>query len=188
MFLNNLSWGILFCSEKVHWSNGTTSWTINNNANPYGEIDIIESYNDVGFSYLTLHTSNACTLSGGDYTGTNPRADCSLDGGAGCGVDGTDAQFGEKFNSAGGGVYVLSLQDSLKVWVFPRSDIPADITSGNPDPSGWGKPLFDFESTNGCDVASNFIDQTVVRFIRHTVFSLDITNHFSLVKKTDLQH
>ncbi|QKX59701.1 uncharacterized protein TRUGW13939_06841 [Talaromyces rugulosus] len=137
-------------------------WTLNNNGNPYGEIDIIESYNDVGYAYLSLHTSNACTMTGSDFTGTNPRTDCSLSGNTGCGVQGTDAQFGEDFNSAGGGVYVLSLQDSLKVWVFQRSDIPADITSGSPDPSGWGQPLLDLESTSGCDIASNFIDQSVI--------------------------
>jgi hypothetical protein len=122
-------------------------------------------------------------MTGGDFTGTNPRTDCSLSGNTGCGVQGTDAQFGEDFNSAGGGVYVVSLQDSLKVWVFQRSNIPADITSGSPDPSGWGKPLLDLESASGCDIASNFIDQSVVRLIYELYRNqLLITDFFSFNK------
>ncbi|KAH8705994.1 hyaluronidase [Talaromyces proteolyticus] len=137
-------------------------WTINNDGNPYGEIDIIESYDDTGSSYVSLHTSNACTLTGTNFTGTNVRTDCSLSGNSGCGVEGTTSQFGAGFNSAGGGLYVLYLDDSLKVWVFPKNNVPSDITNGSPDPSGWGVPLFDFESNNGCDVGTNFINQSII--------------------------
>lgn len=130
--------------------------------NPYGEIDIMEAYDDVAGAYVSLHTGNTCILSTTDFTGTDARTNCTLSNGGGCGVQSTSSQFGAGFNAAGGGVWVLSLEDSLQLWVFPRDEIPADITSGSPDPTCWGTPLFQFDSNNGCDVASNFIDQTVV--------------------------
>jgi hypothetical protein len=122
----------------------------------------MEAYDDVAGAYVSLHTGNTCTLSTTNFTGTDIRSDCTLSNGGGCGVQSTSNQFGAGFNAAGGGVWVLSLEDSLQLWVFPRDKIPADITNGNPNPSGWGTPLFEFDSNNGCDVASNFIDQTVV--------------------------
>nr|BAJ61835.1 hyaluronidase [Talaromyces funiculosus] len=137
-------------------------WTINNQANPYGEIDIMEAYDDVAGAYVSLHTSNTCTLSNRNFTGTDTRTDCTLSSGGGCGVQSTSSQFGAGFNAAGGGVWVLSLENSLQLWVFPRNQIPADITNGSPNPSSWGTPLFEFDSNNGCDVSSNFIDQTVI--------------------------
>ncbi|OKL55318.1 hypothetical protein UA08_09393 [Talaromyces atroroseus] len=138
-------------------------WTINNLADPYGEIDIIEAYDDVSNAYTSLHTSSNCTVSDTDFTGTDVRTDCTLSTSAsGCGVESTASQFGAGFNSAGGGVWVLSLSDSLQIWVFTRDNIPADITDGSPNPSGWGTPLFEFDSTSDCGVSSNFLNQTVI--------------------------
>lgn len=122
----------------------------------------MEAYDDVAGAYVSLHTSNICTLSTTDFTGTDIRTNCTLSNGGGCGVQSTASQFGAGFNSAGGGIWALSLGDSLKLWVFTRDEIPSDITGGSPDPSGWGTPLFAFDSNNGCNVANNFIDQTVV--------------------------
>jgi hypothetical protein len=83
----------------------------------------------------------------------------------GCGVSGNSTSYGDGFNARKGGLYVLYLEeDALKVWLFLRDSIPADIMAGNPDPSGWGTPLLDFESrSSGCEVAQNFFDQTIVR-------------------------
>jgi hypothetical protein len=77
-------------------------------------------------------------------------------------VSGDSTSYGSGFNAQGGGVYVLYLEESLKVWLFLRDNIPTDITNGNPDPSGWGTPLLDFESQTGCSVAQNFITQMIV--------------------------
>lgn len=50
----------------------------------------------------------------------------------------------------------------IRVWFFPRSSIPADITSGNsPDPSSWGTAFADFPST-GCDISSHFRNQSII--------------------------
>ena len=78
------------------------------------------------------------------------------------------ASYGDAFNSAGGGVYATQLESSvLKIWHFPRSSIPDDITAGNPNPSGWGQPMMDFETANGgCNVGRNFHRQTIVCLAR----------------------
>lgn len=58
----------------------------------------------------------------------------------------------------------------INIYFFPRNAIPADITSGNPDPRGWGKPTANFESKYGdCDIDANFPPQTIVSF--SSVFS-----------------
>jgi hypothetical protein len=83
----------------------------------------------------------------------------------GCGVDAsTSATIGAGFNRAGGGVYVTQLESTLiRIWHFARSDIPADITAGKPDPSKWGKPMADFQKSNGgCDVGKNFHGLSIV--------------------------
>jgi hypothetical protein len=45
----------------------------------------------------------------------------------------------------------------IKVWWFPRSSIPADITNDVPDPSTWGTPVADFPSTS-CSPYTFFYD------------------------------
>ena len=53
--------------------------------------------------------------------------------------------------------------DLINIYFFPRNAIPADIISGNPDPSGWGLPTANFESQYGnCDIDANFPPQTIV--------------------------
>ncbi|KKA16868.1 Hyaluronidase [Rasamsonia emersonii CBS 393.64] len=158
----------LLIADLAHIPNNTCGtwpayWTINNQGNPYGEIDIIEGINDQDYNDISLHTSAQCTLTGGNQTGTGLRTDCNLDSSpGGCGVSGDSASYGSGFNANGGGLYVLYLEDALKVWLFPRDSIPADITSGSPNPSSWGEPLMDFESQSGCSISQNFIDQTII--------------------------
>lgn len=71
--------------------------------------------------------------------------------------------YGTTFNNGNGGVYATVLEsNALRIYWFPRSRIPADITAGNPDPSRWGTPASSFSSTNGCDVSKYFKGQTLV--------------------------
>jgi hypothetical protein len=44
---------------------------------------------------------------------------------------------------------------------FYRSAIPADITAGNPDPSGWGLPVAQL-TPQSCDFAQFFRGQRIV--------------------------
>lgn len=57
----------------------------------------------------------------------------------------------------------MELRDAgIRVWMFPRSDIPSDISgSSSPDPSSWGEALADFPSTD-CDISSHFKNQSII--------------------------
>ncbi|KAK8119038.1 uncharacterized protein PG998_003664 [Apiospora kogelbergensis] len=69
------------------------------------------------------------------------------------------ASYGDSFNAQGGGVYALEWDSGgLKVWHFPRSNIPSDIAFApltSPDPKAWGPPQA-LSSANLCgDYAGN---------------------------------
>ena len=73
---------------------------------------------------------------------------------AGCAFSDPDTRsFGTGFNKAGGGVFAhLWDKDGVKMWHFSRKEIPADITSGHPDPSSWPIPQAAW-SAKTCDIA-----------------------------------
>jgi hypothetical protein len=53
--------------------------------------------------------------------------------------------------------------EGIRIWLFPRSSIPDDISGDNavPDPSTWGTALADFPNTN-CDIGSHFRNQSII--------------------------
>ena len=81
-------------------------------------------------------------------TTTSPRTNCTLSSSmnpAGCGVTNAAGTFGDEFNANGGGVWALQLEsDGIKVFFFPRAEIPEDLTYGHPDPTLWGDAVMDF--------------------------------------------
>lgn len=89
------------------------------------------------------------------YNGTNDND--------GCGVSGPKATFGEALNNNGGGVYAMELRDAgIRVWFFPRDDIPSDITNGSsPNPESWSEALADFPNTD-CDISKHFTNQSII--------------------------
>jgi hypothetical protein len=50
--------------------------------------------------------------------------------------------------------------DAIKTFFFPRNSIPSDITSGSPDPTGWGAPWGVFSTP--CDVDANYNDMRII--------------------------
>lgn len=82
----------------------------------------------------------------------------------GCGSTGNAQSYGDALNSAGGGVYATYLQDNrLRIWSWPRASVPADLTSGSPNPESWGTPSSDFKTSNGgCNIGDNFQAQTII--------------------------
>lgn len=75
----------------------------------------------------------------------------------------SQGSYGPAFNAAGGGVYATWLEsDALKLYWFKRSNIPADITSGNPNPANWGTPASQFTSGSNCNISKYFKDLTIV--------------------------
>lgn len=49
----------------------------------------------------------------------------------------------------------------IRMWQFARASIPADVTSGSPDPSTWGEATADFPSTD-CDISTHFRNQSII--------------------------
>ena len=86
---------------------------------------------------------------------------------AGCGVQDAPSTYGKALNADNGGIYAMEWRDAgIRVWFFPRADIPADIPSDvsnttAPDPSTWGEPFADFPSTD-CDIGSHFKNMSIV--------------------------
>ncbi|RFU81441.1 glycoside hydrolase family 16 [Trichoderma arundinaceum] len=142
-------------------------WMVGPNWPSSGEIDIIEGVNTQTTDSITLHTSPGFTVSndGSDPSTVLVGSDCGAgNGNSGCGQSTSDNQnYGDGFNAIGGGVYATEwTSDHISVWFFPRTNIPADISSGSPNPSGWGNPLAKFSGANGSNVDDYFKDNQIV--------------------------
>ncbi|EXJ65059.1 hypothetical protein A1O7_01399 [Cladophialophora yegresii CBS 114405] len=178
----------LFIADIKHMPTTTDSsgcsvwpafWTLGSGTWPYnGEIDIIEGANNQANDLTSTHTGGSCMIAQSplEMTGTSNGNDCRYDVATGANAQGCGAfskssvSYGAGFNSNKGGVYAMEWKsDAIKIWFFPRGSIPSDITSGNPDPSGWGLPDSIFNGP-GCDIDANFADN---RFIFDTTFCGD---------------
>ncbi|KAK8032365.1 hypothetical protein PG990_002099 [Apiospora arundinis] len=136
-------------------------WTFNFNENPYGEVDIIEGAMFQDGNSMTLWTDQQCKFTN---IGTKEQKnDCNLDRG-GCGGMGPRNSYGSPFNDVGGGVYATYIQSQrLRIWFWPKAQVPADARSNNPNPDSWGTPLSDFQTKNGgCDVGKTFHSQSII--------------------------
>ena len=145
----------------------------------------MEGINHQQEAQSSIHTSEGCNVTVGYYgqlgsSGSN--SDCGYGGGYdGCTVFGnSDSSYGDGFNAAGGGVYGLHWNGSeIKVWFFTRSGVPADITSGDPNPNLWGTPV---ASWAGCEFDDYFKDMSIVSAILHLIVLVllaDIRRSFS---------
>ncbi|GAA5954008.1 hypothetical protein JCM21900_005379 [Sporobolomyces salmonicolor] len=116
-----------------------------------GEIDVVEA------------GSNGYT--GVKMLATTQGLDCDADATSsqGCGFRTTrNDTAGPGANANGGGVYALEWSSAgLKAWFFARDDVPSDVASKNPDPSGWTTPDM-FISASSCDPSTYFGPQTFV--------------------------
>lgn len=99
------------------------------------------------------------------FTGRVRKTSCASANGdnEGCGVEDTDARSaGESFNAGEGGVFAHRWDvDGIAVWHFARSEVPADIESGTPDPSSWPTPVA-YWAADSCDMASHFYQHSIV--------------------------
>lgn len=146
-----------------YWSQGSPedAWPT------YGEIDIVENVNLAATNQMALHTSQGCTLAADtQVTGKIVSNDCynNTNGNQGCIVQMPDNSYGQSFATNGGGVYALewsSTGKGFQAWFFPRSSIPADLTSARPDPTTWGTPTAAWPES-GCDSSKYFGPQTLI--------------------------
>ncbi|KAI0923413.1 hypothetical protein AcV5_008972 [Taiwanofungus camphoratus] len=154
-----MPWG---CSVwPAYWSVGANAqWPL------AGEIDIIEGVNLNTQNQITLHSGPGCTLNNTAQTEAHVmgiQCASTADSNSGCAYQQSDDRsFGNGFNQAGGGVFAhLWNTDGITFWFFSRGSVPGDITSGNPNPAGWGTPAAIFPNT-GCDISSHFYDHSIV--------------------------
>jgi hypothetical protein len=133
-------------------------------------MDIIEGVNSQTSNQLTLHTNAGCSLSnpGTSYLGTLRTSNCDVNApgqavNTGCSINVISSQtYGTSFNTNGGGVYAADWNSTaITIYFFPRGAGPDDISSDNPDPSGWKEPLAIF--SGACDIDAHVIDQQIVR-------------------------
>ncbi|KAF8323301.1 hypothetical protein DL93DRAFT_2128826 [Clavulina sp. PMI_390] len=122
-------------------------WTTGPDWPTYGEIDILEGVHTSNQNQVSLHTAAGCAISStSGFSGTVVNGDnCgSTDGSnTGCGILAYDtASMGTPFNDGQGGVYAMLWDNNgIRIWLFHRGSIPADLTRDAPLPDTWGEPM-----------------------------------------------
>ncbi|GAB7350517.1 hypothetical protein MBLNU459_g1109t1 [Dothideomycetes sp. NU459] len=142
------------------WTLGDATWPA------HGEVDIIEGVNAGTSNQVSAHTAPNCTMSYTGQTATALTTDCSLatGGATGCqsGMYEGDNNYGTPFNSNGGGVYAMQWTSAfIKVWFFPRNNIPASITAGAPNVNAFGTPNVNMDG-GSCDIDSHFVNHRLI--------------------------
>ena len=134
-----------------------------------GELDIIEGVHHQRLNKIAFHSGSTCYLDPAEQAGRVIFQNCNSfeprqPENSGCQVEDSSLGFrGPSFGQHGGGVYAVDwTTEAVRVWSFSRDQIPPDITSGNPQPESWGKPVFMLKGI--CVTADNFRDQRLVRF------------------------
>ncbi|KAH6673421.1 glycoside hydrolase family 16 protein [Halenospora varia] len=139
-------------------------WTLGPNWPTGGEIDILEGVNKNQVNLMSLHTSASCSINGAGQLGTINTANCdgSTNSNTGCGsAASTTNTYGDGFNAVGGGVYAMEwTSDFIRVWFFPRTSIPYDISSGTPNPTTWGTPQANFQGN--CNIDTHFANHSII--------------------------
>ncbi|KAJ3276890.1 hypothetical protein HDV01_002945 [Terramyces sp. JEL0728] len=132
--------GGLWIFDSTHVPSGCGTWPafwlVGANWPTNGEIDILEGINGYGGNTVTLHSNPGCFVQI-----NNKLVDCNRQQqGCGEGMNNPNT-FGDSFNKIQGGIYAMEWVPNngggVKVWFFPRNNIPADVTSNNPDPRTW---------------------------------------------------
>ncbi|GJE98074.1 glycoside hydrolase family 16 protein [Phanerochaete sordida] len=163
--------GGLFIADFYAMPHGCSVWPAYWSVGPdwpnQGEIDIIEGVNLQGDNQITLHTGPSCLMNeAASMVGSLVGKTCTSANGmnAGCAVvQNGNNSFGHNFNTMGGGVFAhLWTQDAIKVWFFPRSQIPGDIYAMAPNPDGWGNPTANFPTQDSCAIGSHFSNHQLV--------------------------
>lgn len=116
---------------------------------------------------MSLHTNETCIIEGDMtvQTGMLENKNCAYypDYNVGCGVsDQRTTSFGKGFNAAGGGAYAMHwTSEYIRIWHWPRSQVPADVDSKTPDPSSWGLPAAQLAVGN-CSVDQHFQSHKII--------------------------
>ncbi|KAJ4470257.1 concanavalin A-like lectin/glucanase domain-containing protein [Lentinula aciculospora] len=136
-----------------------------------GEIDIIESINNLPSNQYALHTTPGCFLPSNPsnsalvQSGNTISTNCST--GQGCVVgEMKPNSFGSGFAQAGGGVFATQLDVSgIYMWFWQRSSIPTSISQADSSSlmnlTDWGAPTAAFISS-ACNITQYFQPQQLI--------------------------
>ncbi|KAI1466022.1 glycoside hydrolase family 16 protein [Daldinia caldariorum] len=132
-----------------------------------GEIDLYENWNDLKFNRHTSHVDKPdvvgdCVLVADDMTAKIDSPNCYDFAEGQANFQGCSAsEFSSTFGSADGGIFAMEWTDDfLKIWDWPRNEVPEDISSGQPSPSDkWGKPSY---VISNCNVDKAFKEMKMV--------------------------
>ncbi|KAK7923030.1 hypothetical protein PG985_007101 [Apiospora marii] len=131
-----------------------------------GEFDFLENWNDLTFNRITAHTGDpkdvgVCTIKQSDLSAQIVTTNCA-DKAPGqydyqaCSANSEDGVFG----SATGGLSLTFDEDAtewtseyIRQWSWKTA--PDDVLAGKPDPSKWGKPMF---QVSDCNIDRAFAD------------------------------
>lgn len=117
---------------------------------------------------MTIHTGSSCSLNGGGDGSLQPSStDCDANdnGNAGCSFqDPSTNSYGQGFNAAGGGVFAMEWKaGGVSIWRWAKGSEPGDYLAASPNPSGWGAPLANWNSSDAsCDFSSELSQHNIV--------------------------
>ena len=160
---NRFSEGHIFVIDIQHMPTGNGTWPAWWSYGPdwpnNGEIDTIETVNIEEVVQQTLHTSYGCFMNIPGIFDPNCN---SADAHNGCGLNGPPNSGGPAFNQGDGGVYATKwTSEGIKMWVFPRGQIPQDLVDDEPDSTTWGNPWAFFPFGDSCP-STHFSDHVLV--------------------------
>ncbi|KAG6861451.1 hypothetical protein C0995_016542 [Termitomyces sp. Mi166 len=149
-------------------------WSVGPNWPNGGEIDILEGVHEQPVNQYTLHTGPGCNITNlaksrnlkanVSYSGRMASTQCATinNDNTGCAfVDADSRSYGKGFNRIAGGVFAhLWDGTGIRVWHFPRTEIPDDITHKKPNPSSWGNPVA-LWSSSSCDHGITFLRTSI---------------------------
>eukprot|EP00727_Mastigamoeba_balamuthi_P000466 m51a1_g10416 putative endo- -beta-glucanase (491) ;mRNA; r:78027-79763 len=156
----------LFVLDMNHMPTGCGTWPAYWMCGPKwpegGEIDILENVHRATTNMVTLHTQQGCDQSGqpsDTMTGSWSTRNCwnkapGQSENTGCGIANPPNTYGSALNQRGGGVWAtLWTNEQIAVWYWQHDQVPGDLSSNSPNPSGWGKPFAKFTLGSNCPSA-----------------------------------
>ncbi|KAI6237982.1 Beta 1,3(4)-glucanase [Aphelenchoides besseyi] len=160
----------LFILDLDHMPTGCGTWPaywlVGANWPHNGELDIIEGVHTEELNGVAMHTDPDCSINPSPaFSGQLQYPNCDIHApnqpaNAGCAIKG--GAFGANFNNQKGGVYAAEWTSNfIRVWFFPRSQIPSDIHNSSPEPANWGKPVAEFSNQN-CNLDAHIHNQQIV--------------------------
>ncbi|KAF2449155.1 glycoside hydrolase family 16 protein [Karstenula rhodostoma CBS 690.94] len=127
----------------------------------YAEIDILENVNVHTANTHSFYTSEKCTINvqKGNLV-PEKTTDCTWksDGPSsqGCSFNAEEGTFNQPFNDQYRVVALQVESERIRIWHFKKTEVPADLSSANPNPDAWTKAPTVHITPKSCDFHKAF--------------------------------